>query len=75
MECPFYAGAMLNATAPGATEAPPRIIPRNTAEQSEQEKLELAIIENLQRENLNPLETAWAYQKLIDVVIFSLGFL
>lgn len=28
----------MNATAPGATEAPPRIIPRNTAEQSEQEK-------------------------------------
>lgn len=33
---------------------------------SEQKKLEFAIIENLQRENLNPLETAWAYQKLID---------
>ena len=31
-------GIRVNATAPGATEAPPRIIPRNTAEQSEQEK-------------------------------------
>jgi len=31
-------GIRINATAPGATEAPPRIIPRNTAEQSEQEK-------------------------------------
>ncbi len=31
-------GIRVNATAPGATEAPPRIIPRNTAEQSENEK-------------------------------------
>ena len=32
-------GIRVNATAPGATEAPPRRIPRNTAEQTEQEKL------------------------------------
>ena len=32
-------GIRVNATAPGATEAPPRIVPRNTAEQSEQEKI------------------------------------
>ena len=32
-------GIRINATAPGATEAPPRIIPRNTAEQSDQEKV------------------------------------
>jgi dihydroxycyclohexadiene carboxylate dehydrogenase len=32
-------GIRVNATAPGATEAPPRIVPRNTAEQSEQEKV------------------------------------
>ena len=32
----------------------------------EQEKLELALIENLQRENLNPIEMALAYRKLID---------
>lgn len=31
-------GIRVNATAPGATEAPPRIIPRNTTAQSEQEK-------------------------------------
>jgi dihydroxycyclohexadiene carboxylate dehydrogenase len=32
-------GIRVNATAPGATEAPPRRVPRNTSEQSEQEKL------------------------------------
>lgn len=31
-----------------------------------QEKLEVALIENLQRENLNSVETALAYRKLID---------
>jgi dihydroxycyclohexadiene carboxylate dehydrogenase len=32
-------GVRINATAPGGTEAPPRRIPRNTADQSEQEKV------------------------------------
>lgn len=32
----------------------------------DQEKLELALIENIQRKNLNALEEAVAYQKLID---------
>lgn len=32
-------GIRVNATAPGATEAPPRLIPRNTAQQSEQEQI------------------------------------
>lgn len=41
-------------------------VPVIVREVSEQKKLEFAIIENLQRENLNPVETAWAYQKLID---------
>lgn len=40
-------------------------IPVIIREADEQKKLELALIENLQRENLNPIETAWAYQKLI----------
>ncbi|MBI4991814.1 MAG: ParB/RepB/Spo0J family partition protein [Candidatus Harrisonbacteria bacterium] len=33
---------------------------------TEQERLEMAIIENIQRENLNPIETARAYAKLQD---------
>lgn len=37
----------------------------------EQEKLELALVENLQREDLNPIERAMAYRKLIDE--FNLG--
>lgn len=32
----------------------------------EQQKLELAIIENIQRADLNPIETATAYRKLVD---------
>jgi ParB family chromosome partitioning protein len=43
----------------GLKEVP--VIVRDT---TEQEKLELALIENVQRENLAPLETAKAYQQL-----------
>lgn len=35
-------------------------------DEGEKIKLELAIIENLQREDLNPLERAFAFRKLID---------
>lgn len=38
----------------------------------EQQKLELAIIENVQRANLNPLDTAVAYRKLMDEFNLSL---
>lgn len=33
---------------------------------SNQEKLELAVVENVQRQNLNPMEKARAYQRLAD---------
>ena len=45
----------------GLTEVP--VIIRK---EKDQKKLELALIENLQRENLNPIESARAYQRLID---------
>ncbi len=41
-------------------------VPVIIREENEQKKLEVALIENLQRENLNPMETGRAYKKLID---------
>ena len=41
-------------------------VPAIVRDVDEQEKLEVALIENLQRENLNSIETALAYRKLID---------
>ncbi len=41
-------------------------VPAIVREAGEQEKLELAIIENVQRTNLNPIEKAVAYQRLMD---------
>ncbi len=40
-------------------------VPVIVREASEQTKLELAIIENIQRHNLNPIEEAKAYQRLL----------
>ena len=41
-------------------------VPVIIRDSSEQEKLELALVENLQRDNLNPIERAYAFKKLID---------
>ncbi len=41
-----------------------RTVPALVKNESNQKKLEIALIENIQREDLNPLETAKAYQRL-----------
>lgn len=41
-------------------------IPAIVRSYSKQQQLELALIENIQREDLNPLETATSYRKLVD---------
>ena len=41
-------------------------VPAIIRDVTEQERLEIAIIENIQREDLTPLESALAYQQLID---------
>jgi len=41
-------------------------VPAIIRQADEQEKLELALVENLQREDLNSIEAALAYRKLID---------
>ena len=47
-------------------EAGLKKIPVIVRDAKEQEKLEIALVENLQRQNLNPIETAIAYRKLVD---------
>jgi len=43
-----------------------KVVPAIVRTLSDQHKLELALIENLQRADLNPIETATAYRKLLD---------
>jgi len=49
-----------------AREAGLKTIPALVRSAGEPEALELALIENLQREDLNPIESAKAYRQLID---------
>lgn len=42
------------------------VMPAYVREVSDQQMLELALIENIQRENLNAIEIAMSYQRLID---------
>ena len=42
------------------------VVVREVPEGSEQQLLELALVENIQRENLNPVDEALAYQRLAD---------
>jgi ParB family chromosome partitioning protein len=42
------------------------IVIRDVPEGAERQLLELALVENLQREDLNPIEEALAYQRLVD---------
>jgi len=43
-----------------------KTVPAIVRDVSEQEKLELSLIENIQRKNLNPIELAASYQRLIN---------
>ena len=49
-----------------AKEANLETVPAVVKELSEQQMMELAVIENLQREDLNPIEEALAYQTLME---------
>jgi ParB family transcriptional regulator, chromosome partitioning protein len=42
------------------------IVVKDVSENEGKRQLEMALIENIQREDLNPLESAQAYQKLVD---------
>jgi len=43
-----------------------KTVPLIVRQAKEQQKLELALVENLQRKNLNPLEEAMSYKRLMD---------
>ncbi|WP_066310674.1 ParB/RepB/Spo0J family partition protein [Bacillus sp. FJAT-29814] len=49
-----------------AKEAKLETVPAVVRELTEQQMMELAVLENLQREDLNPIEEAIAYQTLMD---------
>ena len=49
-----------------ATQAGLEKIPAVIRRATDEEAVELALIENLQREDLNPIETAKAYRRLVD---------
>ena len=42
------------------------MVPASVMEANDQGMLEMAIVENIQRENLDPIEVAMSYQRLID---------
>ncbi|MFA5021724.1 MAG: ParB/RepB/Spo0J family partition protein [Patescibacteria group bacterium] len=43
-----------------------KFVPAVIREMKEQQKLEMALVENIQRKDLNPIEEAFAYQRLVD---------
>jgi len=49
-------------------------VPIVVREVSDRESLELALVENIQRDDLSPLEEAAAYQRLIDTLLDSPGY-
>jgi len=42
------------------------VVVKDLADDDRRQQLEMALIENIQRENLNPIEEASAYQRLVD---------
>jgi ParB family chromosome partitioning protein len=42
------------------------VVVKDVADGDHRQQLEMALIENIQRENLNPIEEAQAYQRLVD---------
>jgi ParB family chromosome partitioning protein len=47
------------------------VVVRDMQEGSEKQLLELALVENIQRENLNPVDEALAYQRLADEFLLT----
>jgi ParB family chromosome partitioning protein len=42
------------------------VVIKDVADEDHRQQLEMALVENIQRENLNPIEEARAYQRLVD---------